>query len=132
MGRRNPVYIVDEDPSARCGLARLLRTSGHEAREFATAEEFLDALDRELPGCVVLTAGLPGLSCEVLQDRLGPHGTQLPIIVISAVDDLVSRRRAREIGAAGFFRKPVDGPALVDAVDWALMSNNADDRNGEG
>ena len=39
-------------------------------------------------------------------------------------DDPETRRKTEEMNAAGFFRKPVDGTALLDAIDWALQSGS--------
>jgi DNA-binding response OmpR family regulator len=47
-------------------------------------------------------------------------GAGVPIVAIGASDDPQARRLARRIGAQVFFRKPIDGSALVDAVHWAL------------
>ncbi len=116
------VFVVDDDPSARGGLARLLRTAGHDVRDFASANEFLDALDPKMSGCLVLDARMPGLSGEELQAELKARGVDLPIIVVTADDDPETRQRALGMGAAGFFRKPVDGTALLDAIRWALRS----------
>jgi len=44
----------------------------------------------------------------------------MPIIVVTADDDPETRREAEEMRAIGFFRKPVDGTALLDSIDWAL------------
>jgi FixJ family two-component response regulator len=122
MTKTSVVFVVDDDPSARRGLARLLRTAGHDVHEFASANEFLDALDPEVPGCLVLDARMPGLSGEELQQELKARGVDLPIIVVTVDDDPETRRKALRLKAAGFFRKPVDGTALLDAIRWALRS----------
>ena len=124
MAYVNSVFVVDDDPSARNGLARLLRTAAYDVRDFASGGEFLDSLGPEVSevvGCLVLDARMPGLSGEELQTELKARGARLPVIVITADDDPETRRKAREMGAAGFFRKPVDGAALLDAVDWVLQ-----------
>ena len=125
MTSKNCVFVVDDDPSARKGLLRLLRTTGHDSRDFASVNEFLDALGSDVSGCVVLDAGMPGLSAEELQGQLEACGVHLPIIVVTAADDPGTRRRAQKMKAVGFFCKPVDGTALLDAVDWALQSENS-------
>ena len=119
------VFVVDDDSSARNGLARLLRTAGHDVRAFASAEEFLDAFDPETFGCMVLDARMPGMSGEELQAELKTRGVQLPIIVVSGDDDPTTRRTAHRMNAAAFFRKPVDGSALLDAIEWAARWNLA-------
>ena len=44
MSKGPCVFVVDDDPSARKGLTRLLRTASYDVREFESAEEFLDGL----------------------------------------------------------------------------------------
>jgi FixJ family two-component response regulator len=56
------VYVVDDDPSAREGVAGLIRSAGLRAQAFASAEEFLAAPRPELPSCLVLDVSLPGVS----------------------------------------------------------------------
>ena len=58
------MFVVDDDASARNGFVRLLYTAGHDVQAFASANEFLDALDPDVSGCVVLDARMPGLSIE--------------------------------------------------------------------
>jgi two-component system response regulator FixJ len=113
------VLVVDGDQSARRGLARLLRVAGHDVRECASADEFLDVLEPEMSGCVVLDLRMPGLSAEELQAELDSRGADLPIIVVTAHDDAETRRQARAMKAVALFRKPVDGRALLDTVAWA-------------
>lgn len=130
MQKTNLVFLVDDDPSARKGLARLLRTAGHDVRDFASANEFLDAINFEVCGCLVLDLRMPGLSGEELQEELKARGVHLSIIVVTADDNPETRRKAQEMKAAGFYRKPVDGPALLDAIDWTLRSSSTgDDHN---
>ena len=114
------VFVVDDDLSARRGLARLLRTAGHDVREYASANEFLNALGSGTCNCLVLDARMPGLSGEELQAELKTRGVHLPIIVVTEDEDPETRNKAQKMGAAGFFRKPVDGTALLDAIAWAL------------
>ena len=130
MSSTHRVFVVDDDPSARRGLARLLRTTGHDVRDFATAGEFLCAFGRRVSGCVVLDVRLPEMSGVELLAELRARGEHLPIIVISADDDPETRRKARKLNAAGFYRKPVDGTALVDAVGWALHTESAGANHG--
>ena len=114
------VFVVDDDPAARNGLSRLLQAAGHDVHTFASANEFLDALGSEASGCVVLDARMPGLSGEKLRAEFTERCKGLSIIVVTADDDPATRREANEMKAIGFFRKPVDGTALIDAIDWAL------------
>jgi FixJ family two-component response regulator len=118
----NLVFVVDGDSSARKGIARLVRTANYEVRDFDSVKKFLNTLGFEVPHCVVLDAGTPGLSSEELQAELKACGAHPPIIIVTALDDLQSRQKAEKLNAVAFFRKPVDGTALLDAIAWALRS----------
>ena len=124
MVSANCVFVVDDDSSARSGIARLVRTAGHDSCAFASVSEFLDALDSDVSGCVVLEAGMPGISGEHLQTELESRDLHLPIIVVTSHDDLETRWKAKKMRAVAFFNKPVDGTALFDAIKWALQSNS--------
>ena len=123
MTNVNLVFVVDGDSSARKGIARLVRTANYEVRDFDSANKFLNALGYEVPGCVVLDAETPELSGEELQAELKACGAHPPIIIVTALDDLQSRQKAEKLNAVAFFRKPVDGTALLDAIDWSLRSS---------
>ena len=119
------IFLVDDDLSVRRALTRLLRTAGHDAHDFASAQDFLDALDPNASGCVVLDARMPGMSGEELIAELKARGQHMPVIVVTADDDTETRLAAQRMKASAFFRKPVDGTALLDAIEWALRENSA-------
>jgi len=48
----------------------------------------------------------------------------MSIIIVRASDDQTTRRIAQGMKAVGFFSKPVDGTALLNAIEWALRSGN--------
>jgi FixJ family two-component response regulator len=129
MSKGERVFVVDDDPSVRKGLARLLRTAGHDIQAFASASEFLNQVDADVSGCLILDARMPGLSGKELQEELRARGVRLPVIFVTADDDPATRGRARAMKAAGFFRKPVDGTALLDAITWAVESERRGGQN---
>ena len=63
------VYVVDDDPSVRKALERLLRSAGYDAKTFASALEFLDFSHPDVPGCLILDIKMPELGGLELQDR---------------------------------------------------------------
>ena len=125
MKRPVRIYVVDDDPSARKGLTRLLRTAGHDVRDFAAANEFLDAFDHDVPGCLVIDPRMPGMTGEELHAELGARDIHLPIIVLTASDDPATRKQAQKMRALSLFRKPVDGTALLDTIEWVLRLDNS-------
>jgi FixJ family two-component response regulator len=120
MRKTSHIYVIDDDPSARNGISRLLRAAGHDVQSFASGALFLAASTTGMTGCVILDARMPGLSGAVLASELKARGIELPVIVVTADDNPETKQIALDMGASGFFRKPVDGTALLDAVDWAL------------
>lgn len=117
------VYIVDDEPSVRTAYSRLIRSAEMEPHAFASVEDFMQFLESALPqsrACVVSDIRMPGTSGLKLPSLLDHAGRNLPVIFATAHDTPESREAAQEMGAAGFFRKPVDDQALLDAIAWAL------------
>jgi FixJ family two-component response regulator len=114
------IAIVDDDPSVRRSLHRLLRTVGYAVVTFATADEFLTSLPSRRTICLVLDIQLNGMSGFELQERLAADGAGVPIVFITAHDDAPTRERIRRCGAAGHLRKPFDDEALLDAIRQAI------------
>jgi FixJ family two-component response regulator len=122
LGVRNTVYVVDDEPSVRKALSRLLRSAGLKCEVFASADEFL-AHERETPaesGCIVLDVQMPGLNGMELQDVLSAGEGRLPIIFITGHGDIPLSVRAMKKGAVDFLTKPFDDKDLLAAIDVAL------------
>lgn len=117
---RDTVFIVDDDASVRDALSLLLSLRGHATATFASAEDFLAALQPTWRGCVVLDVRMPGLSGLELQQRLLEAGPPLPVIVITAHGDVAAARQAFLARAVDFIEKPFDGEQLLAAIDRAL------------
>jgi FixJ family two-component response regulator len=118
--RKIMVYLIEDDESVRKALQRLFRSAGLDVRAFAGAEEFMQGGDLDQGGCIVVDIQMPGLTGFDLQEGLIAKKIRIPTIVISAMDDAETRERARKLGATAFFRKPVDGQALIDSIHWAM------------
>jgi two-component system response regulator FixJ len=119
------IYIVDDDDSVRRALGRLLRSDGLNPEAFASGESFLSSLAADASGCVVMDIRMPGMNGHEVQQSLRQRRSQIPVIALSAQDDDDSRNRARKLGAAAFFRKPVDDQALLDSIHWLLGATEA-------
>ncbi len=130
------VYVVDDDPSAREGVAGLLRSAGLTPKTFASGEEFLAAPRPRVPSCLVLDVNLPGVNGLNLQQELAKTDVQVPIIFLTGHGDIPMTVRAVKAGAANFLTKPFDDEELLNAVRQCLRSYEAerpciDDRNFE-
>lgn len=110
------VAIVDDDVSIRTALLRLFRFARYRAHAYRTADAFLDSLEAERPGCVVLDLHLPNTPGIELLRRLAKLENGPPVIVITADDDEALERRCRALGSRSYFHKPIDCDALLEAV----------------
>ena len=116
------VYVVDDDASAREGVARLIRSAGLMTKTFASGEEFLATPRPNMPSCLVLDVNLPGLNGLDLQRELAKSRPQVPIIFLTGHGDIPMTVRAVKAGAANFLTKPVDDEALLDAIRHCVDS----------
>ena len=114
------VYVVDDDPSVREALVRLLRAAGLEVQSFASAVEFLDHDRPDSPGCLILDIKMPKLSGLDLQDRLAEDDSFLPIIFITGHGTVPTSVRAFKAGAMDFLEKPFGEGQLLEAVCAAI------------
>ena len=118
--RPHTVAIVDDDPSMRRSILRLLKAHGFAAEAFPSAEAFLGRDPDSGVACVVLDIQLPGMSGLELRSRLTAAGSTLPIIFITGIDDDSVKTAAIQVGCAAYLRKPFPAGLLIDAVTNAL------------
>jgi FixJ family two-component response regulator len=116
------IHVVDDDPSVRTAVTRLLNCAGFTAKGYASAKDFLVADPCASPGCLLLDLELPGPSGLDLQHVLQRLGSQMPVIFISAHHDIPKTVMAIKAGACDFLLKPIDAQALFAAIGLALAS----------
>ena len=126
------VGIVDDDPSVRKGLARLVTSAGYRVEVFASAREFLARPQQEDLSCVLLDVRMPGLTGLDLQEALAIAGRRLSIIFVSGHGDVVGSVRAMKGGAVDFLTKPVDARALLGAIERAVARTSTAKREQDG
>ena len=121
MSDRLPtVAVVDDEPDVLKAVARLLRSEGFSVATFSSPREFLDQLDPEAPGCLVLDMSMPGVSGLEVQQELEERGCVLPVIFLTGRADVPTTVRAMKGGAADFLTKPVEDEDLLAAVRRAI------------
>ena len=102
-----------------------MTSAGLLSKGYASVEDFLAETSLEAAGCVVADMTLIGMSGLELQHLLNAAHSSLPVILLTAHDTEEMRASAHEAGAAGYFRKPVDTQALLDAIQWSLNQPRA-------
>lgn len=114
------VFVVDDDESVRRALSRLMRSVGFEVRLFASAEDFLSQDCQNIPGCLILDVRMPKMNGLELQAKLNAIGSHIPIVFITAHEDISAQEQAMKSGAVAFIQKPFDDQILLDAVNSGL------------
>ncbi|HUW83133.1 MAG TPA: response regulator FixJ [Phycisphaerae bacterium] len=120
MSPEATVFVVDDDPAVRESLQWLIESVGLNVETYATAQEFLDAFDRDRPGCLVLDVRMPGISGLDLQDRLASQQVRIPVIIITGHADVPMAVRAMKAGVVDFIEKPFSDELLLDRIRAAL------------
>ena len=119
------VFVIDDDPSVRKSLSRLLRSVGHAVETFYSAEEFLGREHFAGIGCILLDVQMPGLSGMDLQVELGKAEYSMPIVFITGHGDIPMSVEAMRKGAVHFLTKPFDDGQLLQAVGTAIEKDRA-------
>jgi FixJ family two-component response regulator len=117
------VAVIDDDPSVRRSLSRLLRSQGFGVETYASARGFLERVDCARLACLVLDIRMPGQNGLELQEVLTVAGHAIPIIFMTGHGDVPLAERAREAGAVDFLAKPFDEETFFSAVQRALARN---------
>ena len=116
------IYVVGDDASARQALEMLLISANMEVQAFERADDLLKCMRREDRACLIADIKMKGLDGLELQQKLAESAIKIPVIFLTALDSNETRQQAKQAGAVGYFRKPVDDQALLDTIQWALTS----------
>ena len=113
------IYILDDDPYVRRGLGLLLRSAGFEHTLLDSVEEFLDKFPPQDTDLLILEMHMPGMGgCDLLE-YFSQNEIYVPVIIITAYDEPFSRECAKKYGAIAYLRKPIDGEALIDLINYS-------------
>ena len=117
------VFVVDDDPSIRFAMQALMDSVDLEHEIYGSADEFLENVDEQRPGCLVLDIRMPGLGGLELQEELIKRGNTVPIIFIPGHGDVPMAVDAMQKGAVDFIQKPFRDQDLLDRVREALSTD---------
>ncbi len=119
------IAIIDDDAAVLDSLRLYFNGQGHATACFATAQEFVGALDRGARfDCVVSDVRMPGLSGIELVRRLRTGGHATPIILITGHGDVDMAVAAIKVGAFDFIEKPFDESRLLASIRDAVEKDH--------
>ena len=112
------IAVLDDEPKFCRALARLLKTYGFDVVTFTHGEEFLAACASRLPNCLLLDLHMPDPNGFEILERVAAW--PMPVLVVTGHDQPGNAERVRDLGALGYFLKPVKETQLLAAINAAL------------
>src|ERR1700733_866671 len=110
------IAVVDDDLRVIESLINLLASCGYNAEGYCSAEEFLESGGLQKSSCVITDVEMRQMSGLGLLQHINSTASSLPVVIITGKPSEMSESFYLQKGAVGFFRKPVDGDALVDLL----------------
>ena len=116
---RPAVLLVDDDPTLLSVLSRRVSRAGYDVSTASSGPDALKALEGGWPALMVVDLMMPGMDGFELSRRV-KQLADLPIIVLSAVDDSEAKVSALELYAEDYVTKPFDPDELVARIQRVL------------
>jgi putative two-component system response regulator len=121
------ILIVDDERQNRQLLEVLLAADGYLLDTASSAEEALAVLAHRRPDLILLDVMMPGMDGYQVVARIkaNPDTTNIPVVMLTALDDRNSRAHGLTAGAVAFLTKPVDRAALQETITSLLRTPKA-------
>jgi FixJ family two-component response regulator len=120
---KSKIAVVDDDVRILESVQNLLESAGHSVCSFSSAQSLLEDDILSEIDCLIADIGMPLINGFELHRLARDARPDLPVIFITARPEAAPQKRAAAQGHQGFFRKPFDGPALLAAVNQALLAS---------
>lgn len=114
------ICLVDDDPSVLKSIERLLSSDGLTVRPFNEAKPFLAYASRNRVKLVVLDIRMKQMNGLEVLAHLCSLSPRTRIIIITGCEDFAARSITAQVGAVGFFIKPLDDRKFLASVHQAL------------
>ncbi|MCH9672679.1 MAG: EAL domain-containing protein [Gammaproteobacteria bacterium] len=121
------VYIVDDDDGMRLMTESTLAAAGFDVREFSSAEDVLRACEVRVPDMILSDVMMPNMDGFELCSRLRrvQRLNELPVVLLTSLDDTHSIEKAFAVGATDFILKPIVWSLLPHRVRYLLRSSQS-------
>ena len=121
------VALVDDDPSVRRALARLLRCVGFEVTCYECVKAFLrDFTAANTVDCAIVDVRMPGETGLALAEFVRTAEVTIPVILITGDADATLAERAARCGAFALLNKPLGESVVIDAIRAAVLGKTSD------
>ena len=120
------ILVVDDDAGVRQALQRALRLEGFAVRLAEGGKEALRAVAEQPPAAVVLDVAMPDLDGVAVVRRLRADGSEVPVCILSARDEVSDRVAGLQAGADDYVVKPFAVPELAARLHALLRRHGGD------
>ena len=110
------IAVIDDDRRVVESIVNLLASCGYSAEGYCSAEQFLGAEGLSKSSCIITDVEMRQMSGLGLLHHVKNVNSPIPVVIITGKPSENSEAFYLERGAIGFFRKPIDGDALVDLL----------------
>ncbi len=117
---KGKILVVDDEASARNGLAKLLTQEGYTVETAADGKAALEIVMEKAPDVVITDLKMPVMDGMELLEKSKAHNPAIPVIVATAFGELSTAVKAVRAGAADYLTKPIDFDALLIAVERTM------------
>jgi two-component system response regulator HydG len=114
------ILVVDDEPTARNGLGKLLGQEGYVVELAADGVEALASISENPPALVISDLKMPNMDGMELLKRLRQQGVEVPTVVTTAFGDISTAVAAMRAGAEDYLTKPIEFDALLLVVERTL------------
>jgi CheY-like chemotaxis protein len=119
------ILIVDDDIETTNLLKTIVMRKGHQPTSVNNSMSAVEVANSTLPDLILLDILMPGINgiqlCKIFQST--SNLKHIPIIIVSAVNDLGSKRDAFNAGAKDFLSKPVRADDLTQKIETLVASS---------
>lgn len=129
MTARASILVVDDDPVNRSMLTASLQASGHQVTTAEGGSQALDLVRAEGFDVILLDVLMPRMDGYQVLERLkeDPRLRHIPVVMVTALDDVESAVRCIELGADDYLSKPIDPVLLGARINAGLMKKRLHD-----
>jgi FixJ family two-component response regulator len=110
------IAVIDDDHRVVESIVNLLASCGYKAEGYCSAEQFLGADGLSKTSCIITDVEMRPMNGLGLLHHVKSVNSPVPVVIITGKPSENSEAFYLERGAIGFFRKPIDGDALVDLL----------------
>jgi DNA-binding NtrC family response regulator len=122
---KDKILIIDDQPSVRFGLRRLLEAEGYRVLEAETGNQALPIVTENAPHLILLDLRLPDIDGIELLPRIKAIDDDVPVIILTAYGTIETAIRALKNGAENFLTKPFDADGLLILIGKTLEQSRA-------